>query len=126
MATLCVRERLNGRSQSLPQTNPNPAYSTTRMRSWHWHPSLAGRALDPHGRSSLSTARKTIFVYGPTWVYDGVALYWQNQPVMGGQVQRGTSQEAQVSAPWVTVAVPSYNQGRFLDATLRSIFAQSV
>ena len=82
--------------------------------------------VDPHGRSSLSTARKTIFVYAPTWVYDGVALYWQNQPVMGGQVQRGTSQEAQVSAPWVTVAVPSYNQGRFLDATLRSIFAQSV
>jgi GT2 family glycosyltransferase len=28
--------------------------------------------------------------------------------------------------PRVTVAVPSYNQGRFLDATLRSIFAQSV
>jgi glycosyltransferase involved in cell wall biosynthesis len=30
------------------------------------------------------------------------------------------------AAPWVTVAVPSFNQGRFLDATLRSIFAQSV
>jgi GT2 family glycosyltransferase len=29
-------------------------------------------------------------------------------------------------APRVTVAVPSYNQGRFLDATLRSIFAQPV
>jgi glycosyltransferase involved in cell wall biosynthesis len=28
--------------------------------------------------------------------------------------------------PIVTVAVPSYNQGRFLDATLRSIFTQSV
>jgi GT2 family glycosyltransferase len=28
--------------------------------------------------------------------------------------------------PRVTVAVPSYNQGRFLDATLRSIFAQPV
>jgi GT2 family glycosyltransferase len=28
--------------------------------------------------------------------------------------------------PTVTVAVPSYNQGRFLDATLRSIFTQSV
>lgn len=30
------------------------------------------------------------------------------------------------SVPLVTVAVPSYNQGRFLDATLRSIFAQPV
>ena len=30
------------------------------------------------------------------------------------------------SAPCVTVAIPSYNQGRFLEATLRSIFAQSV
>jgi glycosyltransferase involved in cell wall biosynthesis len=30
------------------------------------------------------------------------------------------------SAPRVTVAVPSYNQGRFLEATLRSIFAQPV
>ncbi len=30
------------------------------------------------------------------------------------------------SAPFVTVAVPSFNQGRFLDATLRSIFMQSV
>ena len=29
-------------------------------------------------------------------------------------------------APCVTVAIPSYNQGRFLEATLRSIFAQSV
>jgi GT2 family glycosyltransferase len=28
--------------------------------------------------------------------------------------------------PIVTVAIPSYNQGQFLDATLRSIFAQSV
>jgi glycosyltransferase involved in cell wall biosynthesis len=31
-----------------------------------------------------------------------------------------------LAAPWVTVAVPSLNQGRFLDATLCSIFAQSV
>jgi glycosyltransferase involved in cell wall biosynthesis len=30
------------------------------------------------------------------------------------------------STPRVTVAVPSYNQGRFLEATLRSIFSQSV
>ena len=30
------------------------------------------------------------------------------------------------SAPRVTVAIPSYNQGRFLEATLRSIFAQHV
>jgi glycosyltransferase involved in cell wall biosynthesis len=33
---------------------------------------------------------------------------------------------ALAGAPWVTVAVPSFNQGRFLDATLRSIFMQSV
>jgi len=30
------------------------------------------------------------------------------------------------NVPIVTVAVPSYNQGRFLDETLQSIFAQSV
>ena len=30
------------------------------------------------------------------------------------------------SVPRVTVAIPSYNQGRFLEATLRSIFAQPV
>jgi len=44
----------------------------------------------------------------------------------GGQVQSHRSRQASASAPWVTVAVPSYNQGRFLDATLRSIFAQPV
>jgi glycosyltransferase involved in cell wall biosynthesis len=31
-----------------------------------------------------------------------------------------------VSAPRITVAVPSYNQGRYLDDCLRSIFAQDV
>ena len=38
-----------------------------------------------------------------------------------------TTHAAQLtSAPLITVAVPSFNQARFLDATLRSIFAQPV
>ena len=31
-----------------------------------------------------------------------------------------------MTEPLVTVVVPSYNQGQFLDATLSSIFSQSV
>jgi glycosyltransferase involved in cell wall biosynthesis len=38
----------------------------------------------------------------------------------------GSAPASSRSAAIVTVAVPSYNQGRFLDATLRSILAQSV
>jgi glycosyltransferase involved in cell wall biosynthesis len=38
----------------------------------------------------------------------------------------GSAPARPASVPRVTVAVPSYNQGAFLDATLRSIFAQSV
>ena len=34
--------------------------------------------------------------------------------------------QSRPSAPCVTVAIPSYNHGRFLEATLRSVFAQSV
>jgi glycosyltransferase involved in cell wall biosynthesis len=41
-------------------------------------------------------------------------------------VQRQRSRAVEASTPWVTVAVPSFNQGRFLEATLRSIFAQRV
>lgn len=42
------------------------------------------------------------------------------------RVLDGCNVAAPARNPIVTVAVPSYNQGRYLDATLRSIFTQSV
>src|SRR5436190_1766753 len=50
------------------------------------------------------------------WIGGGLQAFDQIDSAPGGQAR----------LPIVTVAVPSYNQGRFLDETLRSIFAQPV
>jgi len=58
---------------------------------------------------------------GRNWVGRGLGVASLRSFEHVGSVPGGAA-----SAPLVTVAVPSYNQGRFLDATLRSIFAQPV
>src|SRR5436190_23713527 len=50
------------------------------------------------------------------WIGGGLQAFDQMDSAPGGRAR----------LPIVTVAVPSYNQGRFLDETLRSIFAQPV